>query len=139
MLANTLLNDFKRVALLTVHPAGIVGWKAFGDEDFTSDKLARFQLSLGERSVFRTVIESRSHFIGPLEKWKAHGEWVKATGRKIPKSVAVFPVLLQGNVINLLYGDNGHDAHVTADDVGNLLIIMQTIGSSYEALMARSL
>jgi len=129
------VSKFSRAALLTVHPRNVLGWEGIG-EDLTTARLSTFRLSRDEKSVFALVAQSRAHYIGPLQRWPGNGAWVKHTGRKLPQSVAVFPVLVRGNVVNLLYGDNGHGAHVESD-VGELLILAQRIADSYESLIRR--
>lgn len=128
------IGRFARACLLTVHPTGFAGWEGAGPDCSTS-VVRRFQLRASEESVFSLVVGSRAHYIGPLQRHKAHGPWVKLLGRQLPLSVAVFPVLVRGRVVNLLYGDNGHNEHVN-QDVGELLILVQHIARSYETLIA---
>jgi hypothetical protein len=129
------ISRFQRAALLTVHPGAIVGWcgapKAF------HDAVRAYRVERDARTVFALVADSRAHYIGPLQTWRAHGAWVKQTDKVLPRSVAVLPILVRGRVLNVLYGDNGHDAHVESD-VGELLILGQRIAQSYEALLAEA-
>ena len=124
---------FKRACLLTVHPYHLVGWVGIG-EGLETDRLRDFALERAEPSVFSFVTSSRAHYIGPLQKQSGNGAWVKATGRQIPRSVAVFPILVNGRAVNLLYGDRGHGEHVDGD-VGELLILAQQIARTYETLL----
>jgi hypothetical protein len=126
-------NVFTRACLLTVHPYHLVGWVGIG-EGLETEKLRNFAIERSERSVFSLVTSSRAHYIGPLQKWTAHGTWVKATGRMLPRSVAVFPILVKGRTVNVLYGDRGHGEHV-GGDVSELLILAQQIARSYESLL----
>ncbi len=127
------LSNFRRAALFTVHPGMLVGWKGRG-EGFSDALIQHYRAVLDQDSVFRTVVKSRAHFIGPLARVRAHAGWVKHTHRKIPQTVALFPVLVRGHVVNLLYGDNGHGETVDTD-VGDLLILAQAIARSYETLL----
>ena len=124
---------FQRACLLTVYPDRIVGWMGIGD-GMQSERMRDVVVSRKEKSVFALVAESRSHYLGPLQRFPAHGGWVKATGRKIPKSLAVFPILVRGRPINLLVVDNGHDQFV-GSDVGEVLILAQQIAKTYETLL----
>lgn len=124
---------FARACLLTVYSDRIVGWMGLGD-GMETDRLRAIALSRAERSVFSFVVDSRAHYLGPLAKWPAHGTWVKATGRQIPRSLAVFPILVRGRAVNVLVVDNGHDRHVD-NDVGELLILAQQIAKTYETLL----
>lgn len=127
------LARFKRVALFTVFPTTVVAWRAAG-EGFTADTLAGYRVSLDERTVWKMVTESRAHYLGPLQTFRAHGEFVKRTGKKLPASIAVFPVLVGERVVNLVYGDNGHGAPVTSE-VSELLIFTSRLTKAYLALL----
>ena len=126
---------FTRACLITVYPHAFVGWQGVG-EGFDTEKLVDIALPRNVPSVFALVADSRAHYLGPLQRFTAHGAWVKATGKKIPKSVAVLPILVRGRVVNLLVVDNGHDQHV-GSDVGGLLILAQHIAGTYEKLIQR--
>jgi hypothetical protein len=126
---------FERTALFTVNSGFVAGWMGLG-EGLGVEALRPFALPVEEPSVFSFVVKNKAHFIGPLQSHKANGAWVKATGRQLPKSVAVFPVMVRRRVVNLLYGDKGHGKNVDAD-VGNLLILAQRIADSYEALLRK--
>lgn len=125
---------FARACLLSVYPDRFVGWMGLG-EGFETERLRGLVLERNARSVFSLVADSRSYYLGPLTKLPAHGVWVKATGRKIPKSLAVIPILVRGRPVNLLVVDEGHDRHVSPD-VGEVLILAQQIAGTYETLIA---
>ena len=124
---------FARAALLTVYPHAFVGWQGVGEgfEDIASVSIPR-----EAQSVFSLVADSRAHYLGPLQRFTAHGGWVKATGKRIPRSLLVLPILVRGRTVSLLVVDNGHDQHV-GSDVGELLILAQHIATSYETLIQR--
>lgn len=126
---------FARACLLTVYPDRLVGWMGLG-EGFETERLKDVVIDRTARSIFSLVAQSRSYYLGPLTKLPAHGSWVKATGRKIPKSVAVFPILVRERPVNLLVVDEGHDKHVSPD-VGEVLILAQQIAGTYETLIDR--
>ena len=124
---------FQRAALLTVYPHAFVGWQGIGDG---FEDLAHWRLDRDVESVFALVVESRAHYIGPLQRFSSHGAWVKATARKLPRSLAVIPILVRGRAVNLLVVDNGHDAHVDGD-ISEILILARHIAASYETLIAQ--
>ncbi len=124
---------FSRACLLAVYPDRLVGWVGLG-EGMESERLRDVVMRRDDRSVFSRVAESRSHHLGPLARLPEHGAWVKATGRQIPKSLAVFPILVRGRPVNLLVVDNGHDQNVDSD-VGEVLILAQQIAKTYETLL----
>jgi hypothetical protein len=127
-------SKFARACLLAVYPDRLVGWMGLG-EGFETERLRAIAIPRGEKSVFAFCVESRAHYLGPLAKWPAHGNWVKATKRKIPRSIAAFPILVKGRPVNVLVVDNGHDKHVEGSDVGEVLILAQQIAKTYETLL----
>jgi len=124
---------FARAALLMVHPHAFVGWQGLG-EGF--EDIARVSVPRDVPSVFSLVATSNAHYLGPLQRQAAHGAWVKATGKRIPRSIVVLPILVRGRTVSLLVADNGHDQHVDGD-VGELLILSRHIAASWENLLAR--
>jgi hypothetical protein len=123
--------SFARAALLTVYPQAFVGWQGVG-EGF--DTIESVVVPRDVQSVFQLVADTRAHYLGPLQRFPAHGAWVKATGRRLPRSLLVVPVLVRGRAVNLLVADNGHEQHASVD-VGELLILAQQIAASYEGLI----
>jgi hypothetical protein len=124
---------FARAALLMVHPHAFVGWQGLGAG---FEDIARVSVPRDVPSVFALVADSNAHYLGPLQRQPAHGAWVKATGKRIPRSVVVLPILVRGRTVSLLVADNGHDQHVDGD-VGELLILARHIAASWENLLAR--
>jgi hypothetical protein len=124
---------FARACLLTVYPDRFLGWQGIGD-GLETEKLSTIVIPRATQSVFQLVADSRSHYLGPLARWPAHGAWVKATGRQIPKSVAVFPILVRAKPVNLIYVDAGHNQFVSSD-VGEVLILAQQIAGTYEKMI----
>jgi hypothetical protein len=123
--------QFARAALLTVYPQAFVGWQGVGE---AFDTIEHVVVPRDVQSVFQLVADTRAHYLGPLQRFPAHGAWVKATGRRLPRSLLVVPVLVRGRAVNLLVADNGHEQHASVD-VGELLILAQHIAASYEGLI----
>jgi len=123
---------FKRAMLFTVHREWIVGWDAIG---VGLDQLSfrKLVLQLNEPSVFATVVQNRAHYLGGLPRERVNVQFLGAAGRQIPKSACVLPVVVGGRVLNIFYGDNGHQRHCPSD-IGELLILALKISQSYEAL-----
>ncbi len=124
---------FDRAALLTVYPHAYVGWMGTGDG---FEDIHKVSLTKDAESVFSLVEQSRAHYRGPLQKYRAHGVWVKATGRRIPRSLIVLPILVRGTVTAMLVADDGHDEHVQGE-IGELLILAQHIAASFESLLTK--
>lgn len=133
------LTLFRRALLFTVNRDAAVGWDAVGGNlaDVNVD-VKSIKLPLREKelpSIFKLARDSRAHFLGPLPRETMNILFLKLTGGQIPKSALVVPILVKGQVVNLLYCDNGHGEQVTTD-IGDVLVIAQHIARSYEALLA---
>ena len=128
-------SQFKRGMLFTVHRGVMLGWDALG-EGLESLSFRSLMIPLDGPSVFQTVVQARAHYLGALPRTRLNIEFLRATGKQVPLSAFLIPVLVRGRVVNLLYADNGHKAH-SPNDIGELLILAQHISRSYEALFER--
>jgi type II secretion system (T2SS) protein E len=128
---------FRRALLLTVHGRGADGWEGIGD-GLTPQTVARVHVSLDGPGVVRTVVDTRSHVLGPLQKTEANLALLRALAGGAPKSAFAMPILARGQVVNVLYADAGRGGHVNPDGVGELLILAAKIAQSYDALLARA-
>jgi hypothetical protein len=126
---------FQRAMLLTIHRGVALGWDALG-EDVDRWSFRSVMIPLEEPSVFQLVVNSRAHFLGGLTKTPVNIEFLRAMGKKVPRSAFLLPVLVRGRVVNILYADNGHKAHASSN-IGELLILAQRISRCYESLFAR--
>ena len=82
-----------------------------------------------DRSFF-----SSSHFLGPLRKTPLNIRFLAQTGKKVPLSSLVVPILHRERVSHILYLDNGHKKQAPTD-VGEMLILTQRIAQSVDALV----
>jgi len=126
---------FKRGMLFTVHRGVLLGWDALG-EGLDGRSFRSMMIPLDSPSVFQTVVKARGHYLGALPRTRTNIEFLRASGKQVPLSAFLIPVLVRGRVVNLLYADNGHKAH-SPNDIGELLILAQHISRSYEALFER--
>jgi hypothetical protein len=123
---------FKRCMIFTIHRGVALGWDAIG-EDIDRWAFRSVMIPLDSPSVFQLVVNARAHYLGGMHKTKTNIEFLRATGKKVPYSACLLPVLVRGRVVNILYCDNGHKEHST-DDIGDLLILAQRISQCYESL-----
>jgi hypothetical protein len=129
------LSVFRRAMLFTVNKDSAIGWEAVGLGDVDTD-VKSINLPLRDLpSIFKLARDSRAHFLGPLPREMLNILFLKLSGKQIPKSALVVPILVRGQVVNLLYCDNGHGEQVTTD-IGDVLVTAQHIARSYEALLA---
>ena len=128
---------FRRAVLLTVHARAADGWEGIGD-GLTPHRVARLHVPLGKPSVVNTVVESRSHFLGPLARTEANIRLLRALAGGAPKNAFAMPILARGKVVNVLYADGGRGGVVSSDGVGELLILAARISQSYDVLLRRT-
>jgi len=131
------LSRFRRAVLLTVHARGADGWEGLG-EGLTPQTVARVHVPPGKPGVVQTVVESRSHVLGPLAKTEANIALLRALGGGSPKTSFAMPVLARGQVVNVLYADDGRGRMVNPEGLGELLILAAKISQSYALLLARA-
>lgn len=130
-------SHFRRAVLLTVRGRRADGWEGLG-AGVTPQTVARVHVHLDQPGLFQTVVASRAHFLGPLQKTEANVRFLRALGGGAPRNSFAMPVLARGQVVNVLYGDNGRGALVDAGGVGELLILATRIAQSYDVLLSRA-
>jgi hypothetical protein len=128
---------FQRAVLLTVGGRRADGWQGLG-EGLTPQHVARIHVPLDAEGLVRTVVESRSHFLGPLPRTEANIKLLRALAGGAPRNAFAMPILARGQVVNVLYADAGRGGLVDGDAVGELLILASKIAQSYDALLARA-
>jgi Type II secretion system (T2SS), protein E, N-terminal domain len=124
-----------RALLMTVQGGVALGWDGLG-EGMGGHASRNVAVPLAAQSAFQLVVKTRSHFMGPLQKTPSNIRFLAATGKQIPLSSLLFPILYRGRVSHLLYLDNGHKQQAPTD-VGEMLILSQRITQSVEALVER--
>jgi hypothetical protein len=124
-----------RALLMTVQGGVALGWDGIGP-GLGGPAARAVAVPLTAQSAFQLVVKTRSHFMGPLQKTPSNIRFLAATGKQIPFSSLLFPILYRGRVSHLLYLDNGHKQQAPTD-VGEMLILMQRITQSVEALVER--
>ncbi len=125
---------FRRALILSVQGDLVTGWHGAGRG--VSDKaVRRIGVSLREENTFKMVRDLRSHFIGPMKSTPGMDVFYKMVGGAAPSTAVVLPLLVRGKPVHLLYLDAG-PGQVTPPDIGELLIVSQSVTRSYEALIA---
>ncbi|GAC1609243.1 MAG: hypothetical protein NVS4B10_24760 [Myxococcales bacterium] len=120
---------------MTVQGGVALGWDGLG-VGMGGEAARGVAVPLAAQSAFQLVVKTRSHFMGPLQKTPSNIRFLAATGKQIPLSSLLFPILYRGRVSHLLYLDNGHKQQAPTD-VGEMLILSQRIAQSVEELVAR--
>jgi Type II secretion system (T2SS), protein E, N-terminal domain len=128
------LNYFKRVAFFIVREPWVVGWAGIG-EGMERGFAASLRIPLDRPSVFRDVVRDKSVFIGRLGPEEENRRFLKEIGKRLG-TAALFPVLVRGRVVNLVYGDGGPGGNVRGD-LGELLALAQKVPRAYLRIIRR--
>ena len=128
------IGKFKRAILLSVQGQVVTGWHGLGQ--LREAGVKRIGLSLRAQNTFRLVRDTRSHYVGPMKRDAGTLVFYKLLGGGYPTTAVLLPLLVRGKVVHMLYVDNGAD-QLTPPDIGELLILSQSVARSYEALMQR--
>jgi hypothetical protein len=129
------VSKWQRSLLLSVQGSLVTGWRGMG-KGVREGSVRRIGISLQGPSTFRLVRDTRSHYIGPVRRDAASGFFYKLLGGGYPTTAVILPLLVRGKLVHLLYVDNG-PGQLTPPDVGELLILSQSVGRSYEAMIRR--
>ncbi|WP_223645613.1 general secretion pathway protein GspE [Corallococcus sp. EGB] len=129
------MGKWRRCLLLSVQGNLVTGWHGMG-QGVSNEAVRRIGVPLRDQSTFRLVRDLRSHYVGPVKRDAAMGMFYRLLGGGFPATAVILPLLVRGKVVHLLYVDNGAE-QFTPPDVGELLILSQGVGRSYEAMMRR--
>jgi hypothetical protein len=131
------LGKWRRALLLSVQGQLVTGWHGLG-EGVQEGAVQRVALALGAQGIIPLVCATRSHFVGPVSRDAAMARFYALLGGGFPATAVILPLLVRGEVAHLLYVDDG-PGRLTSPDVGELLILSQGVGRSYEAMMRQRL
>jgi hypothetical protein len=98
-----------RAVLFMVKKEEVRGLGQFGIElkGKSADQVVRnIKLPLNQPSLFLSVIESRRSYLGVLEPNPNHTYLVNALGGAMPDAVMAIPLVVDGKVALVVYGDN---------------------------------
>ena len=106
-----------RGVLVGVSSRGITGLGQFGigrsndDTPNVTNRIRHLHIPSDEPSIFRDVIERKATFHGKLEQCPWNNYLVDQLGGVVPPEVVVTPIIVDGKVAVLLYGDNLPGGH----------------------------
>jgi hypothetical protein len=126
---------FRRVLFFIVREPWVLGWAGAG-EGVDRDLAQRLRFPLDEPSVFQTVTRDKTVFIGRLGSEEQNQRFLKAVGKRPTTNAALFPVLVKGRVVNLVYADNGSTGNVKPS-LGELLVLLQKVPRAYLRIIRR--
>ena len=129
------LGKWKRCLLLSVQGSLVTGWRGMG-QGVREAAVKRMGIGLQAPSTFRLVRDTCAHYVGPVRRDAASGLFYKLLTGDYPTTAVILPLLVRGKLVHMLYVDNG-PGQLTPPDVGELLILSQGVGRSYEAMIRR--
>jgi hypothetical protein len=122
-------SSFRRIIFFIVREPWVQGWSGTG-EGMDRQTAAGFRIPLDQPSIFRTVARDRTVFIGRLGPDEENQRFLKALGKRPNTNAALFPIVVKGRVVNLIYGDNGPSGNVKAN-MGQLMVMLQKVPRAY--------
>jgi MshEN domain len=125
---------FEFAAMFAVTRDAVAGHDALGPDEEARERARGVAIWGSDPGIFKTVIETRSPYLGPVAPGAAGTDAVlKGLGRE-PRTVLVHPVLLRDRPVCVLYADNG-EAPVSARRLGDLLLLLSAVGASFERII----
>jgi hypothetical protein len=119
--------------ILNVQGELVSGWRGLG-QGVSEKAVRRIGVTLREPNTFKLVRDLKSHFVGPMKRTPGMEVFYKLLGGGYPRTAVILPLLVREKLVHLLYVDQGPD-QLTPPDVGELLILSQSVTRSYEALI----
>jgi hypothetical protein len=126
---------FEFAAVFAVTRDAVAGHDALGPSDEARDLCRGTAIYTSDPGIFRTVIETRAPYLGPVAPGRSGNEAIlSGLGRGTPRTVLVCPVVLRDRTACVLYCDNG-EAPVSAGRLGDLLLFVTALGPALERLI----
>jgi len=131
-----------RAILFMVKKDEVRGLGQFGIElkNISADQVVRnIKIPLKQPSLFLTVIENRRSYLGPLESNESNNYLVNKLGGVMPDMALAIPLIVDGKVALIVYGDNLPDQK-PIKGIDALEIFMNQAGMALEkALLEKKL
>jgi hypothetical protein len=128
---------FEFAALFAVTRDAVAGHDALGPEEGARDLCRGVAIYADDPGLFRTVIETRSPFLGPVTR-EAPGTDTILGGlaRGSPRTALVYPVVLRNRPVCIVYADNG-EAPASPRRLGDLLLVLSGVGAAFERVIQK--
>ncbi len=126
---------FPFAAMFAVTRDAVAGHDALGLEPEARELARGIAIYADDPGTFRTVIDTRSPYLGPVSRDTAGNTAILAgLDRGTPRTALVAPVLLRDRPVCVLYADNG-EAPVSARRLGDLLLLTSALGAAFERII----
>ncbi|MBI4392047.1 MAG: DUF4388 domain-containing protein [candidate division NC10 bacterium] len=124
----------RRGVLLMVRRDALTGLSQFGlslPEGSPDERVRDLRVPLDAPSLLKDVVESQASFVGPIPKGKVHQRFLKQIGGLTPVDAVVVPMLVNGRVVVVFYGDNAPEKRPVGPADG-LEVVMAQAGLTME-------
>ena len=129
---------YQRGVLFMIAPEEMAGLGQFGlDIEMADEKIRETVLEIDRSSFLKGIIESKQPYSGPLEEDEGTRFLIQLFGDKWPGEVALFPIIAEGRVVALLYGDNLPTGEPFAESEGLEIFINQAGLALEKAILQR--
>lgn len=99
-----LSRTFPRCAIFLVRGNMALGWRCASEQELVAG-FDQLQIPLDEPSVLKTVIESRSYYLGPLPRSPFNSMMIQTMGGAVPETSLLVPLSIAGRIVGILYVD----------------------------------
>jgi hypothetical protein len=96
--------QYPRAALFLVRGEMAHGWKGMVNRTLLSD-FEQLEIPLDEPSVLKTLMESKSYYLGPLPRTPFNSMLLQCLGGQVPGVSLLVPLVIMGRVVGILYVD----------------------------------
>jgi len=127
--------EFQRGALLLVKDQNVVGWKAIAERK-DLENFVQFSVPFDEASVFKTVVESKGFYLGPLPRTPYNSLFLQEMGGGLPDMAVLVPILLAGRVVGIIYADGGKQP--ISNKVADLQMLATKTAMAFEILVLKN-
>ena len=93
-----------RGILFLVKAGKVIGWRAF--PVYHEAEIGRLEFQLDRPSLFKDVVTAKTFYQGPAPYDPTYRDLFQLLGGDHPKEILLLPVLMNDQVVAVLYGDN---------------------------------
>jgi type IV pilus assembly protein PilB len=125
-----------RAALFILRSQTIVGWLGAGE--LTRRQVQSALLPLNQPSLFHSVLEKRAAYVGSVPRDQLNALFLAYLGGYVPAEVVLQPLVAQGQIFCILYGDR-RSARFGAAELQELELVADAAARAFERLLERLL